>query len=82
MYITPNIFMRVFDLFVTLLKRKNDEIEGERDKYEQGIVKLEEAKEMIDNMQEELEKLKPILEAKSKQVEQTMKILEVETAQV
>jgi uncharacterized radical SAM superfamily Fe-S cluster-containing enzyme len=40
-YVTPVMFMNVFDLFKELLSRKNEEIERERSKYEQGVRKLE-----------------------------------------
>jgi hypothetical protein len=81
-YVTPVLFTGMFALFERLLTRKNRELESERSKYEQGVKKLEEAKVMIDYMQEQLENLKPILEEKSKQVEKTMKRLEKESKEV
>ena len=46
------------------------------------MLKLDEAKVMIDMMQEQLENMKPILEEKTKQVERTTKRLEKETKEV
>ena len=40
-YVTPVMFMSVFGIFEELLTRKNEEIERERSKYEQGVRKLE-----------------------------------------
>ena len=82
MYITPVLFTNMFGLFERILTRKNREIESERSKYEQGVFKLEEAKVMIDYMQDQLENLRPILEEKTKQVEKTMKRLEKESKEV
>ena len=53
-YVTPVMFMNVFELFGQVLARKNEEIERERSKYEQGVRKLEQAKIMIENMEETL----------------------------
>ena len=47
-YVTPVMFMGVFDTFETLLTRKNEEIERERSKYDLGVRKLDEAKIMIE----------------------------------
>ena len=48
-YVTPVMFMGVFEVFEQLLTRKNEEIERERSKYDQGVKKLEEAKIMIES---------------------------------
>ena len=74
--------MGVFTLFEKLLSRKNEEIERERSKYEQGVRKLDEAKIMIETMEEQLTRLTPILVEKSKQVEKTVKRLEKESKEV
>ena len=66
-------------MFSKILKRKMDEIETEKTKYAQGIIKLDEAKIMVDRMQGELEELKPVLEKKTRQVEKTMRTLDKET---
>lgn len=81
-YVTPVMFMGVFTLFEKLLSRKNEEIERERSKYEQGVRKLDEAKIMIETMEEQLTRLTPILVEKSKQVEKTVKRLEKESKEV
>ena len=49
-YVTPVLFTSMFSLFEKILARKNREIESERSKYEQGVLKLEESKVMIDHM--------------------------------
>lgn len=81
-YVTPVMFMGVFKLFERLLSRKNEEIERERSKFEQGVRKLDEAKVMIENMEEYLTNLQPVLAAKTKQVEATVKKLEKESKEV
>ena len=81
-YITPVMFMSVFQIFENLLTRKNEEIERERSKYEQGVRKLDEAKIMIEEMEEMLTNLQPELVAKTKQVERTVKRLEKESKEV
>lgn len=81
-YITPLMFAGMFRIFQKLLERKNKAIEVERSRYGQGILKLEEAKVMIDEKQSELERLKPVLEMKKKQVDATMKRLDKESKNV
>lgn len=63
---TPVMFMTLFETFEKLLSRKNEEIERERSKYEQGVRKLDEAKIMIEDMEEYLTSLQPTLVAKTK----------------
>ena len=53
------MFMGVFTTFERLLTRKNEEIERERSKYEQGVKKLDEAKVLITEMNATLEELEP-----------------------
>ena len=60
-YITPTLFTQLFPLFGTLLARKNESIELERSKYEQGVNKLDEAKVMIAEMNATLDVLEPQL---------------------
>lgn len=76
------MFMGVFTTFEKLLTRKNEEIERERSKYEQGVRKLDEAKIMIEEMEEYLTDLQPTLVAKTRQVEATVKKLEKESKEV
>lgn len=58
-YITPTLFTQIFPLFEALLARKNETIELERSKYEQGVKKLDEAKVLITEMNATLEELEP-----------------------
>jgi len=74
--------MDVFDLFGTLLTRKNEENEKERTKYDLGVRKLDEAKVMIIKMEAELTKLQPELVEKTKEVEKTQRKLEKESKEV
>jgi len=81
-YVTPVMFMGVFDLFEKLLSRKNDDIDRERSKYDLGVRKLEEAKVMIEEMEEFLTSLKPSLIAKQKEVEKSVKRVDTESKEV
>ena len=54
---TPVMFMGLFDTFEGLLSRKNEEIERERTKYDLGVRKLDEAKVMIEEMEDLLTKM-------------------------
>ena len=76
------MFIDVFDSFGSLLSRKHEENETERQKYDLGVSKLAEAKIMIKEMEIELNNLRPQLTTKSKEVEQTLRKLEVEKAEV
>ena len=71
-YITPTVFTQMFNLFDKLLRRKNDLIEDEAGKYDKGVTKLDEAKELIVEMNATLEKLEPQLAIKKKEVDQMM----------
>ncbi len=66
MYITPSNFFRLFPKFSELINAKSSRITNEINKFEQGIKKLDQAKILIDTMQEKLEGLKPILDVKSR----------------
>lgn len=81
-YVTPVMFMGVFNIFKELLSRKNEEIERERSKYDQGVRKLEQAKIMIEEMEEKLTNLQPQLVVKTKEVEKGLKESEKESARV
>lgn len=76
------MFMGVFEIFENLLSRKNNEIENERSKYDQGVKKLEEAKIMIEDMDEYLTNLQPSLVAKTKEVEKIVRLVEAESKEV
>ena len=65
-YITPTAFTQLFALFQEFLTRKNEVVELERSKYEQGVKKLEEAGVLIVEMNYTLEKLEPMLVQKRK----------------
>lgn len=60
-YVTPVMFMDVIQSFGSLLDRKNDENETERNKYELGVQKLVEAEEMVKEMEAYLKDLQPEL---------------------
>ena len=66
MYVTPSNFFRLFPKFGELLENKSIKISGEICKFEQGVMKLDQARQLIDMMQEKLEGLKPVLEQKTR----------------
>lgn len=49
-YITPTRFIEIFKLFETIMKRKHQQIDEERSKYDIGIQKLDEANIIVDDM--------------------------------
>jgi len=69
-------------LFEHLIEVKATRLEQEKDQYDVGIRKLEEANVTIDRLHEELEKLGPELEAKGVAVEAGMLVLEREAKDV
>ena len=81
-FLSPVKLQEVFPLYERLVVERASELELEREQYQAGIRKLEEANSTIARLQDQLEKLGPELESKSKAVEASMKLLEREAKDV
>jgi hypothetical protein len=74
-YVTPKSFLAMLNNFEFLLKERYDQIDNKKDRYINGVKKLDETSSMVKIMADQLEKLKPELEKKTEETEATMKVI-------
>lgn len=51
-YATPKSFLELIKLFKTMLSSKRQELEDNREKYDKGVVKLQETGEQVAELEE------------------------------
>ena len=61
----PSRYLELIALYTSLLAEKRDELGTARDRLLNGLLKLDETNEVVENMQEELGELQPELKEKS-----------------
>lgn len=81
-YTTPKSFLELIKLFKTLLNKKKMELEANKDKYEVGVMKLEETGEIVAKLEEELKVFSVEVEAKKKSADEQAAIVGVEKEKV
>ena len=64
-YTTPKSYLDLINLYTSLLAEKRDELGTARDRLLNGLLKLDETNEVVENMQVELGELQPVLKEKS-----------------
>ena len=64
-FLSPAKLNEVFPLFENLLNAKAARLQKERETFQAGITKLDEANETIDKLKDSLQALGPVLEEKS-----------------
>lgn len=79
-YVTPSSFLEMLNLFRELYQRKHLEITLKRERYTNGLEKLDSAADQVTNMQQKLFDLQPKLKQLSDETEQIMVTIERDTA--
>lgn len=65
-YTTPKSFLELIKLFKVMLTKKTDELEQNKQKYEIGVIKLEETGSVVSKLEEELKVFSVEVEEKKK----------------
>jgi len=78
-YITPKSYIELIEVFRTLLKRKYDEINSNKNKLSNGLYKLKQANQIIASLEEKLIELAPILKVKTAEQDVLIKKLEADS---
>lgn len=69
-YTTPKSFLELIKLFKALLDKKKKELEANKEKYEVGVLKLNETGEIVAKLEEELKVFSVEVEAKKKSADE------------
>ncbi|KAJ7377616.1 Dynein heavy chain 6, axonemal [Desmophyllum pertusum] len=77
-YTTPTSYLELINLYLSMLDDKRRQLIGARDRVKNGLKKLLETNDLVDNMQVELVALEPQLKQKSLDVEKLMDKLQTD----
>nr|AML30857.1 axonemal inner arm dynein heavy chain 1 [Marsilea vestita] len=80
-YVTPTSFLELISAFSKLLEIKQKEVRGQKQRYETGLLKLENSSKEVNTMQEDLEKLQPKLVQSTNEVNDLLKVIDKETTE-
>jgi len=69
-YTTPKSFLELIKLFKTMLSKKRTELEENKQKYETGVMKLNETGEIVSKLQEDLKVISVEVEAAKKSADE------------
>jgi len=53
-YTTPKSFLELIKLFKVMLNKKESELQNNKDRYETGVIKINETGEIVSKLEEEL----------------------------
>jgi len=81
-YTTPKSFLELIKLFKALLDKKKNELQANKEKYEVGVLKLNETGEIVAKLEEELKVFSVEVEAKKKSADEQAAIVGVEKEKV
>jgi len=77
-YTTPTSYLELINLYLAMLQDKTKALKGARDRVKNGLTKLLETNELVDNMKHELVALEPELKQKSVATQKLMENLVVD----
>ena len=60
-YVTPTSYLELIKTFKALIGKKREDVAGRRDRYQNGLTKINETASQVGHMQEELKALQPKL---------------------
>eukprot|EP00762_Andalucia_godoyi_P000179 ANDGO_02454.mRNA.1 Dynein-1-beta heavy chain len=81
-YVTPTSYLGLITSYKELLGKKRSEITAVKDRYENGLDKLNSTSKQVKKMQQELEALKPKLIKAGAETEELMKKIDREAVEV
>ncbi|XP_073398257.1 dynein axonemal heavy chain 6 [Dendrobates tinctorius] len=77
-YTTPTSYLELINLYLSMLGEKRNQLVSARDRVKNGLSKLLETNQLVDNMKIELSALEPVLKQKSIDVDALMEKLSVD----
>ncbi|KAK7497834.1 hypothetical protein BaRGS_00010968 [Batillaria attramentaria] len=77
-YTTPTSYLELINLYLSMLSEKTKTLKNARDRVKNGLVKLLETNDLVDNMKKELVALEPELKKKSEDTNLLMENLVVD----
>jgi len=77
-YVTPTSYLELIKIYTSMLTEQRDIVTTNMMRYQNGLVKLAETNEMVENLRKDLVKLQPVLEKSSQETEELLKVLEVD----
>ncbi|XP_060075174.1 dynein axonemal heavy chain 6-like [Ylistrum balloti] len=77
-YTTPTSYLELINLYLSMLGEKTKSLKNARDRVQNGLIKLLETNELVDNMKKELVALEPELKKKSQDTNELMERLVVD----
>ncbi|KAM9330540.1 dynein axonemal heavy chain 6 [Gastrophryne carolinensis] len=77
-YTTPTSYLELINIYLSMLGDKRQQLVSARDRVKNGLSKLWETNNLVDNMKVELSALEPVLKQKSIDVENLMAKLSVD----
>lgn len=81
-YTTPKSFLELIKLFKVMLGKKREELEQSKDKYEVGVIKLQQTGEVVSKLEEELKVFSVEVEEKKKLADEQAEIVGTEKKKV
>ena len=75
-YVTPTSYLALVKVFVTELKNQRDKIPVQIQKYKNGLTRLEQTNEIVDQLKKNLETLQPEIEEKEKATQEMVIVLQ------
>jgi dynein heavy chain len=74
-YVTPTSYLELINTFKSLLASQRKEIAAQRDRYANGLAKLEDTREKVGVMQVQLEELQPALKVAKKETDELLETI-------
>mmetsp|Transcript_44322 Transcript_44322/g.32332 ORF Transcript_44322/g.32332 Transcript_44322/m.32332 type:complete len:392 (-) Transcript_44322:315-1490(-) len=68
-YTTPKSFLELIKLFKVMHQKKKTELQESKEKYEIGVIKLEQTGEVVSKLEEELKEFSVVVEEKKKEAD-------------
>lgn len=81
-YTTPKSFLELISLFKGMLAKKREEIQDNKEKYEKGVLKLQETGEQVAELEENLKVTSVVVEEKKKNAAEQAAIVGAEKEKV
>jgi len=82
LYMTPTLFLRVFDCYKKLLKERQVVVKDISSRYEAGLDKIRQTQDQIYKYHQNLERRSPILQEKQRSLVRVINAIEDEFAQI
>jgi len=78
-YTTPTSYLELIKLYLNMLSEKRQDLNEKRDRYRNGLAKLYDTQQLVNDMQVELEQKQPLLAEKAKQTDVLLQQIAVDS---